>query len=97
MLGKQTDLIEDVYKRQGVMYLGKMVEIAAYDQLYAKRYHPYTEALLSAIPQVDATDRRERIRLTGEVPSPSDPPSGCRFHTCLLYTSRLGNDRQHVK
>ena len=58
-----------------------MVEIAAYDQLYAKRYHPYTEALLSAIPQVDAADRRERIRLTGEVPSPSDPPSGCRFHT----------------
>ena len=63
------------------MYLGKMVEIAAYDQLYEKRYHPYTEALLSAIPQVDADDRTERIHLTGEVPSPSDPPSGCPFHT----------------
>ena len=58
-----------------------MVEIAAYDQLYEKRYHPYTEALLSAIPQVDADDRTERIHLTGEVPSPSDPPSGCPFHT----------------
>ena len=63
------------------MYLGKMVEIAAYDQLYEKRYHPYTEALLSAIPQVDADDRTERIHLTGEVPSPSDPPSVCPFHT----------------
>ena len=63
------------------MYLGKMVEIAAYDQLYEKRYHPYTEALLSAIPQVDADDRTERIHLTGEVPSPSNPPSGCPFHT----------------
>ena len=63
------------------MYLGKMVEIAAYDQLYEKRYHPYTEALLSAIPQVDADERTERIHLTGEVPSPSNPPSGCPFHT----------------
>lgn len=65
------NVVYQVSDRVGVMYLGKMVEIAAYDQLYAKRYHPYTEALLSAIPQVDATDRRERIRLTGEVPSPS--------------------------
>lgn len=70
-----------VSDRVGVMYLGKMVEIAAYDQLYEKRYHPYTEALLSAIPQVDADDRTERIHLTGEVPSPSNPPSGCPFHT----------------
>ena len=59
------NVVYQVSDRVGVMYLGKMVEIAAYDQLYAKRYHPYTEALLSAIPQVDATDRRERIRLTG--------------------------------
>lgn len=63
------------------MYLGKMVEIADYDQLYEKRYHPYTEALLSAIPQVNQEDRKERIHLEGEVPSPTDPPSGCRFHT----------------
>ena len=67
--------------RVGVMYLGKMVEIANYDQLYAKRYHPYTEALLSAIPQVDQEEQKERIHLEGEVPSPYDPPSGCHFHT----------------
>ena len=63
------------------MYLGKIVEIADYDQLYEKRYHPYTEALLSAIPQVGQEERRERIRLRGEVPSPSNPPDGCHFHT----------------
>ncbi|MEE1242246.1 MAG: oligopeptide/dipeptide ABC transporter ATP-binding protein, partial [Frisingicoccus sp.] len=54
---------------------------ADYDQLYEKRYHPYTEALLSAIPQVDQDAQSERIRLQGEVPSPSNPPSGCHFHT----------------
>lgn len=75
------NVVYQVSDRVGVMYLGKMVEIAAYDQLYEKRYHPYTEALLSAIPQVDADDRTERIHLTGEVPSPSAPPSGCPFHT----------------
>lgn len=75
------NVVYQVSDRVGVMYLGKMVEIAAYDQLYEKRYHPYTEALLSAIPQVDADDRTERIHLTGEVPSPSNPPSGCAFHT----------------
>ena len=75
------NVVYQVSDRVGVMYLGKMVEIAAYDQLYEKRYHPYTEALLSAIPQVDADDRTERIHLTGEVPSPSDPPSGCPCHT----------------
>ena len=75
------NVVYQVSDRVGVMYLGKMVEIAAYDQLYEKRYHPYTEALLSAIPQVDTDDRTERIHLTGEVPSPSDPPSGCPFHT----------------
>lgn len=75
------NVVYQVSDRVAVMYLGKMVEIATYEQLYAKRYHPYTEALLSAIPQVDQTEQKERIRLQGEVPSPSNPPSGCRFHT----------------
>lgn len=75
------NVVYQVSDRVGVMYLGKMVEIADYDQLYEKRYHPYTEALLSAIPQVGQNGSKERIHLEGEVPSPSNPPSGCRFHT----------------
>ena len=75
------NVVYQVSDRVGVMYLGKMVEIANYDQLYEKRYHPYTEALLSAIPQVGQEEQKERIHLEGEVPSPYDPPSGCHFHT----------------
>ena len=75
------NVVYQVSDRVGVMYLGKMVEIANYDQLYEKRYHPYTEALLSAIPQADQEEQKERIHLEGEVPSPYDPPSGCHFHT----------------
>lgn len=75
------NVVYQVSDRVGVMYLGKLVEIADYDKLYEKRYHPYTEALLSAIPQVEQKERNERIHLEGEVPSPYNPPSGCRFHT----------------
>lgn len=75
------NVVYQVSDRVGVMYLGRMVEIAPYDQLYEKRYHPYTEALLSAIPQVDPDEKSERIHLEGEVPNPSNPPSGCHFHT----------------
>lgn len=75
------NVVYQVSDRVGVMYLGKMVEIAGCDQLYEKRFHPYTEALLSAIPQVGQYEKNQRIRLEGEVPNPSNPPSGCRFHT----------------
>lgn len=75
------NVVYQVSDRVGVMYLGRMVEIASCDQLYEKRYHPYTEALLSAIPQVGGESKGKRIHLEGEVPSPSNPPSGCHFHT----------------
>jgi dipeptide transport system ATP-binding protein len=68
-----------------VMYLGRVVEQAARDVLFADPQHPYTQALLSATPTVDAAARRQRIILQGELPSPISPPDGCAFHTrCAL-------------
>ncbi|ELZ26721.1 peptide ABC transporter ATPase [Halogeometricum pallidum JCM 14848] len=74
-------VVRDVCDRVAVMYLGKIVEIGETEEVFANPQHPYTEALLSAIPTPDPRQRRKGIELTGKVPSPVDPPDGCRFHT----------------
>ncbi len=75
------NVVQYIAKRIAVMYLGKLAEVAPSETLFLNPKHPYTQALLSANPQPDPTVRRERILLPGDVPTPLNPPSGCRFHT----------------
>ncbi|PLR95974.1 ABC transporter ATP-binding protein [Bacillus sp. T33-2] len=74
-------VVRHISDRIGVMYLGRMVEEGPTDELFANPLHPYTKALLSAVPVADPAVKREKIKLKGEVPSPINPPAGCVFHT----------------
>jgi peptide/nickel transport system ATP-binding protein len=81
-----------VADRIAVMYLGKIVEHGAASAIYGHAVHPYTQALISAVPEIEVADRRERIVLGGELPSPSAPPSGCRFRTRCPLAQRKGTE-----
>ncbi len=74
-------VVRHISDRVGVMYLGRMVELANSEDLYAEPLHPYSQALLSAVPIPDPSYEREQVILTGDIPSPSNPPTGCAFHT----------------
>ncbi len=86
-------VVEHISKTIGVMYLGSMVEIGKKDQIFDNPMHPYTQALLSAVPMPDPSYKMNRIILQGDIPSPANPPSGCKFHTrcnkCMDICSKV--------
>ncbi len=82
-------VVRHISDRVGVMYLGKMVELAESEQLYSNPLHPYARGLLSAVPIPDPDYKREQILLTGDIPSPSNPPTGCAFHTRCPFRTEV--------
>lgn len=90
-------VVEHISTRVGIMYLGKLVEVASSEEIFRNPLHPYTRALLSAIPQPDPDAKRKRLPLKGEIPTPINPPSGCRFRTrCSMAEARCAEHDQSL-
>jgi oligopeptide/dipeptide ABC transporter ATP-binding protein len=89
-------VVEHVSDRIAVMYVGKIVEMGTTEEIMVHPLHPYTEALLSAVPSADPDIRSNRIQLQGEVPSPANPPSGCIFHTRCRYAKAECSEKEPV-
>ncbi len=90
-------VVEHISTRVGIMYLGKLVEVASSEEIFHNPLHPYTKALLSAIPVPDPDARRERMPLTGEIPTAISPPSGCRFRTrCPMAEPRCAENEPQL-
>ena len=89
-------VVEHVSDRIAVMYVGKIVEMATTEEIMARPLHPYTEALLSAVPSADPDIRSNRIQLQGEVPSPANPPSGCIFHPRCRYAKQVCSEQEPI-
>ena len=91
-------VVEHISTRVAVMYLGQIVEMATAEELYGDPKHPYTKALLSAIPIPDPNYKKERVILKGDVPSPISPPQGCHFHPrCPVAQGNCANDSPSLR
>ncbi len=82
-------VVEHICDRVLIMYLGQMVELGSAESIFSNPLHPYTQALLSAVPRVGVFENKDRILLEGDVPSPANPPAGCRFHTRCRYAKEI--------
>ena len=89
-------VVEHISDRVAVMYVGKIVEVATRDQLFFFPKHPYTEALLSAVPTPDPNIEKNRIVLPGEIANPADPPQGCYFHPRCRYSQAICREQEPV-